>query len=73
MNPELPLLLQTFPKQKIYVAANMLPNYLFYSYREPGGVAIVADGACSMETAVVERPRPVWTPIVAKPSQKLLF
>lgn len=42
------MFLQTFPKQKIYVAMNLLPNYLVYTFREPGGVAIRADGACSM-------------------------
>jgi hypothetical protein len=42
------MFLQTFPKQKIYVAMNLLPNYLVYYFREPGGVAIRADGACSM-------------------------
>jgi hypothetical protein len=42
------LFLQTFPKQKLYVALNLLPNYLVYSFREPGGVTIRADGACSM-------------------------
>jgi hypothetical protein len=47
-HPELNLFLQTFPKQKRYVAMNLLPNYLDYSFREPGGVQIVADGACSM-------------------------
>lgn len=40
--------LQTFPKQKLYVALNLLPNYLVYSFREPGGVTIRADGALSM-------------------------
>ena len=42
------MFLQTFPKQKIYVAMNLLPNYLVYRFREPGGVQIMADGACSM-------------------------
>jgi hypothetical protein len=42
------MFLQTFPKQKIYVAMNLLPNYLEYCFREPGGVVIRADGACSM-------------------------
>jgi hypothetical protein len=59
MNPELPLLLQTFPKQKIYVAANMLPNYLPYSFREPGGVKIVADGICSMGRWAVKDSREI--------------
>ncbi len=47
-HPELNLFLQTFPKQKRYVAMNLLPNYLDYAFREPGGVRIAADGACSM-------------------------
>jgi hypothetical protein len=42
------MFLQTFPQQKIYVAMNLLPNYLVYTFREPGGVAIRADGACSL-------------------------
>ena len=59
LNPELPLLLQTFPKQKIYVAANMLPNYLAYSFSEPGGVKIVADGICSMGRWAVKDSREI--------------
>ena len=47
-HPELAMFLQTFPKQKLYVALNPLPNYLDYTFREPGGVKIVADGPCSM-------------------------
>ncbi len=47
-HPELNLLLQTFPKQKLYVAMNLLPNYIDYSFVEPGGVRIVADGPLSM-------------------------
>jgi hypothetical protein len=42
------LFLQTFPKQNRYVAMNLLPNYLVYRFREPGGVSIRADGALSM-------------------------
>jgi hypothetical protein len=53
------MLLQTFPKQKIYVATNMLPNYLVYSFREPGGVKIVADGACSMGRWAVKDSREI--------------
>ena len=45
---EHPLLLQTFPQQRIYVAMNPLPTYQAYSFRTPGGVRIVADGLCSM-------------------------
>ncbi|OPZ29104.1 MAG: hypothetical protein BWZ02_01084 [Lentisphaerae bacterium ADurb.BinA184] len=47
-HPELNLFLQAFPKQGIYVATNLLPNYLDYRFSEPGGVKIRADGACSM-------------------------
>ncbi len=47
-HPELNMFLQTFPKQKIYVAMNLLPNYLQYSFSEPGGVKIAADGSLSM-------------------------
>jgi len=42
------MFLQTFPKQNRYVAMNLLPNYLKYSFREPGGVEISADGPLSM-------------------------
>ena len=59
LHPELTMLLQTFPKQKIYVATNMLPNYLVYSFREPGGVKIVADGACSMGRWAVKDSREI--------------
>jgi hypothetical protein len=59
LHPELNMLLQTFPKQKIYVATNMLPNYLVYSFREPGGVKIVADGACSMGRWAVKDSREI--------------
>lgn len=47
-SPELNAFLQTFPQQKLYVAMNLLPNYLNYSFTEPGGVSIVADGNVSM-------------------------
>jgi hypothetical protein len=47
-HPELNLFLQTFPRQKRYVVMNLLPNYLDYRFRDPGGVGIAADGACSM-------------------------
>jgi hypothetical protein len=53
------MLLQTFPKQKIYVATNMLPNYLPYSFREPGGVKIAADGGCSMGRWAVKDSREI--------------
>lgn len=58
-HPELNLFLQTFPKQKIYVAMNLLPNYLDYSFREPGGVRIIADGALSMGRWVVKDSREI--------------
>ena len=53
------MFLQTFPKQKIYVAMNLLPNYLVYRFREPGGVQIVADGACSMGCWAVKDSRKI--------------
>jgi hypothetical protein len=53
------MFLQTFPKQKIYVAMNLLPNYLSYSFREPGGVRIVADGVCSMGRWAIEDSREI--------------
>ena len=56
---ELAMFLHTFPKQKIYVATNPLPNYLDYSFREPGGVTIVADGACSMGRWAVKDSREI--------------
>jgi hypothetical protein len=58
-HPELNMFLQTFPKQKIYVAMNLLPNYIDYSFREPGGVQIVADGACSMGRWAVKDSREI--------------
>ena len=42
------LLLQTFPKQRIFVATNPLPRYQAYRFQEPGGVRIIADGLLSM-------------------------
>ena len=51
------MFLQTFPKQKVYVALNLLPNYLVYRFREPGGVRIMADGACSMGCWAVKASR----------------
>lgn len=42
------LMLHAFPRQKLYVAVNPVPAYQTYRFREPGGVGIVADGACSM-------------------------
>ena len=53
------MVLQTFPKQKIYVALNLLPNYQVYSFREPGGVKIIADGACSMGRWAVKDSRAI--------------
>jgi hypothetical protein len=53
------MFLQTFPKQKIYVAMNLLPNYLDYSFTEPGGVKIIADGACSMGRWAVKDSRQI--------------
>ena len=53
------MILQTFPKQKIYVAMNLLPNYQVYSFREPGGVKIIADGACSMGRWAVKDSRAI--------------
>ena len=47
-HPELAVFLHIFPNQNIYVATNPLPNYLDYTFSEPGGVKIRADGACSM-------------------------
>jgi hypothetical protein len=48
------MFLQTFPKQKLYVAMNLLPNYLDYTFHEPGGVKIVADGVLSMSRWAVK-------------------
>ncbi len=45
---KVPMLLQTFPKQGIYVAMNPVPGYLSYRFTTPDGVRIVADGRCSM-------------------------
>lgn len=42
------MFLQTFPKQKVFVCSNLLPNYLAFAFREPGGVRIEADGGLSM-------------------------
>ena len=42
------LLLQTFPKQGIYVAMNPVPNYQSYAFTTPDGVKITADGLLSM-------------------------
>jgi hypothetical protein len=42
------MFLHAFPKQKLYVATNPLPNYQAYTFQEPGGVRIIADGVCSM-------------------------
>jgi hypothetical protein len=58
-HPELAMFLHAFPKQKLFVATNPLPNYLDYSFREPGGVRIVADGACSMGHWAVKDSREV--------------
>jgi hypothetical protein len=53
------LVLQTFPKQKVYVAANLLPNYQRYRFREPGGVEISADGPLSMGRWAVKASREI--------------
>lgn len=59
MHPNLNLFLQTFPKQKVFVAANLLPNYLCYSLQEPGGVRIEADGRLSMGRWAVKDSREI--------------
>ena len=53
------MLLQTFPKQKVYVAMNPLPTYQVYNFQEPGGVKIVADGACSMGRWAIKNSREI--------------
>ncbi len=58
-HPNLNLFLQTFPKQKLYVAMNLLPNYIDYSFSEPGGVRITADGPLSMGRWAVKASREI--------------
>lgn len=58
-HPELNMFLQTFPKQKVFVASNLLPNYLAYSFQEPGGVRIEADGRLSMGRWAVKDSREI--------------
>ena len=58
-HPELSLFLHAFPRQKLYVASNPLPNYLDFRFREPGGIGIVADGACSMGRWAVKDSREI--------------
>ncbi len=47
-HPELAMFLHAFPAAKLYAATNPTPCCLDFGFREPGGVEIVADGACSM-------------------------
>jgi hypothetical protein len=47
-SPQHLLLLQTFPKQNIYVAMNPSPVYQEYAFTTPDGVKISADGKLSM-------------------------
>ena len=54
-----PLLLQTFPKQQIYVCINPVPGYKAYRFRTPDGVRIVADGLCSMGQWAVKAGREI--------------
>ena len=58
-HPELNMFLQTFPRQNIYVAMNLLPNHLDFSFSEPGGVSISADGALSMGRWAVKDSRQI--------------
>ncbi len=53
-HPELNMFLHAFPKKNLFIATNPLPNYIDYSFTEPGGVKIVADGACSMGSWLVK-------------------
>ncbi len=55
----LAMFLHTFPGRQLYIVTNPLPNYIDYSLREPGGVRIVADGACSMGQWAVSRSREI--------------
>jgi hypothetical protein len=58
-HPELAMFLHAFPKQKLFAVTNPLPNYLDYRFSEPGGVQIVADGACSMGRWLVRDSREI--------------
>jgi hypothetical protein len=58
-HPEIYMFLQTFPKQKIHVATNPTPCHLDYSFSEPGGVKIRADGALSMGRWAVKDSREI--------------
>ena len=58
-HPELAMFLHAFPRQKLYVATNPVPNYLDYTFTEPDGVKIIADGACSMGRWAVKDSRQI--------------
>lgn len=53
------MFLHTFPKQRTYVAMNLLPDYLTYSFTDPGGVRIIADGSLSMGRWAVKDSREI--------------
>ncbi|MCL1856773.1 MAG: hypothetical protein FWF84_03910, partial [Kiritimatiellaeota bacterium] len=53
------LLLQTFPKQGIYVAMNPVPIYQGYTFTTPDGVKIAADGLLSMGRWAVKGDREI--------------
>jgi hypothetical protein len=58
-HPELPLFLHAFPSSKLFVATNPTPCYVDFTLREPGGVQIAADGACSMGRWAVKDSREI--------------
>lgn len=51
--------LQTFPRQKIYVALNLLPNYQNFRFTEPGGVRLESDGGLSMGQFAIKDSRQI--------------
>lgn len=51
------MLLQTFPKQTIYVAMNPLPTYQGFTFTVPGGVRVEPNGLFSMGRIAVKDSR----------------
>lgn len=53
------LFLHAFPEEKEYVVMNLLPDYIQFSFSEPGGAKMIADGPLSMGSWSIRNSRDI--------------